>query len=80
MSLAEDVAVTDGQEFVSEEEQNPEVNMSSDETRIYDPEYDFDANLITLPGKSEEDRWEISAGGCGTTGYGYVYGCGTGHA
>ena len=62
MSLAEDVAVTDGQDFVSEEEQNPEANTSFGETRIYNPEYDFDANLITLPGKSEEDHWEISAG------------------
>lgn len=62
MSLAEDVAVTDGQDFVSEEEQNPEANTSFGETRIYNPEYDFDANLITLPGKSEEDYWEISAG------------------
>lgn len=62
MSLAEDVAVTDGQDFVSEEEQNSEANTSFGETRIYNPEYDFDANLITLPGKSEEDHWEISAG------------------
>lgn len=62
MSLAEDVAVTDGQDFVLEEEQNPEANTSFGETRIYNPEYDFDANLITLPGKSEEDHWEISAG------------------
>lgn len=62
MSLAEDVAVTDGQDFVSEEEQNPEANTSFGETRIYNPEYDFDANLITLPGKNEEDHWEISAG------------------
>ena len=62
MSLAEDAAVTDGQEFTSEEEQIPVEDSSSGERRIYDPEYDFDANLITLPVEREEDHREISAG------------------
>ena len=62
MSLAEDAAVADGQEFTSEEEQIPVEDSSSGERRIYDPEYDFDANLITLPVEREEDHWEISAG------------------
>ena len=48
MSLAEDAAVADGQEFTSEEEQIPVEDASSGDRRIYDPKYEFDANLITL--------------------------------
>mgnify|MGYP004531026603 CR=1 FL=1 len=61
MSLAEEV-VTDGQTFDSEENQNQVVNTFSDEKRIYNPEYDFDSNLITLQEKSEEDQWKIAVG------------------
>ena len=78
MSLAEDAAVADGQEFTSEEEQIPVEDASSGERRIYDPKYDFDANLITLPVEERGRSLGNICRRCGTAGY--VYGCGTGHA